>query len=212
MASSSKNTLVVTLALFLYAAVATPQQKEVLDGDFWRKQALTDIIPYWYDHVRDLENGAFFMNLSRSWQPTPPWDKYPAMISRQVYGFSVAYLLSGERKYLEVARLAAEYLLKHSWDKQYGGWFGVLTQAGKPKDTTKSVDLQLYTDVGLAMYYFVTGDEKVLSRVRESVRIRQTRGRDAEFGGYYQVLQRDSASTIAPKANIRILATRTPSS
>lgn len=186
-----RNRWILVLAFFLAADAAVCRQKEVLNGEFWRDQALTNIIPYWYAHVRDTSYGAFYMSLTRSWEPTPPWDKYPAMISRQVYGFSAAYLLSGDRKYLEVARQGAEYLLEHAWDKQYGGWFGVLTQTGEPKDSTKSVDLQLYTDVGLAMYYFVTGDEKVLSYIKESIRIRRTFARDKEFGGYYQVLNRD---------------------
>lgn len=183
--------LAILLTFLLGGEAATPQRKDVLNGEYWRKQALTNIIPYWYDHVRDTSYGAFYMSLTRSWEPTPPWDKYPAMISRQVYGFSAAYLLSGDRKYLEVARGAVEYLLEHAWDRQYGGWFGVLTQTGQPKDSTKSVDLQLYTDVGLALYYFVTGDEKVLSHIKESVRIRKSHARDKEFGGYYQVLNRD---------------------
>ena len=152
---------------------------------------MTSIIPLWYEHARDSHYGAFYMNLTRSWQPTPPWDKYPAMISRQVYGFSAAYLLSGDKRYLEVAREGVDYLLKHAWDEEYGGWFGVLTQAGQPQDSTKSVDLQLYTDVGLAMYYFVTGDQRVLSRVRESIAIRRSFAHDKEFDGYYQVLNRD---------------------
>jgi mannobiose 2-epimerase len=191
MNSVRKRLSVIVLSFFLAEEATIPQQKEVLTGEFWREQALTDIIPYWYKHVRDTSYGAFYMNLTRSWQPVPLWDKYPAMISRQVYGFSAAYLLSGDRKYLEVAREGVDYLLKHSWDKQYGGWFGVLTQTGEPKDSTKSVDLQLYTDVGLTLYCFVTGDEKVLSHIKESVGIRKSRARDNEFGGYYQVLQRD---------------------
>ena len=191
MTSIWRNRWILALALFLAADAAVCRQKEVLSGEFWRKQALTNIIPYWYAYVRDTSYGAFYTSLTRSWEPVPPWEKYPAMISRQVYGFSAAYLLSGDRNYLEVARQGVEYLLEHAWDKQYGGWFGVLTQTGEPKDSTKSVDLQLYTDVGLAMYYFVTGDEKVLSRVKESVRIRRSFARDKEFGGYYQVLDRD---------------------
>jgi len=186
-----KKVRTVLLPLLLTAEVTNSQHKEVLNGEFWREQALTNIIPYWNEHVRDRQYGAFYMSLTRSWQPAPPWDKYPAMISRQVYGFSAAYLLSGDRKYVDVAREGVDYLLKHAWDKQYGGWFGVLTQTGEPKDPSKSVDLQLYTDVGLALYYFVTGDENVLSYVKESIRIRRTYARDKEFGGYYQVLRRD---------------------
>lgn len=189
--SIRRNKWIIVLPLLLSAEPTICQQKEVLSGEFWRDQALTNIIPCWYEHARDCQYGAFYMNLTRSWQPTPPWDKYPAMISRQVYGFSAAYLLSGDRKYLEVARGAVDYLMEHAWDRQYGGWFGALTQTGEPKDSTKSVDLQLYTDVGLAMYYFVTGDEQVLSHIKESVRIRRSYAHDEEFGGYYQVLNRN---------------------
>lgn len=112
MASSFKNALVVTLALFLSAAVATPQQKEVLDGDFWREQALTDIIPYWYDHVRDQENGAFFMKSQPFVEAKAPLGQ----VSRddQSAGIRILRRLPPLRR-KEVLRghpLAVEYLLK----------------------------------------------------------------------------------------------------
>ncbi|MCK5329484.1 MAG: AGE family epimerase/isomerase [Candidatus Latescibacteria bacterium] len=163
----------------------------IMDGEFWRKNVLTDLISYWYEHVRDEAHGAFYLNLSRQWQPMPPWDKVPAMISRQVFAFSAAYLLSGEERYLEVAREGADYLLEHAWDRKYGGWFDGLTQTGAPKGTIKSVNSQLYTNVGLALYYFTTGDERVRARIEESIRIRRTAAHDDPFGGYYQALNRD---------------------
>ncbi|MBI2924300.1 MAG: AGE family epimerase/isomerase [Verrucomicrobia bacterium] len=178
----------------IYSVTLRPDEApkaEVLDGEFWREQALTQIIPHWFDHVRDEQHGGFHMNLSRRWEPAPPWDKYPAMISRHVFGFSAAYLLSGEEKYLELARTGVDYLLAHAWDEQYGGWFDSLTESGQPKETSKTVPLQLYTDVGLTLYFFVTGDERVLAKVQESVRLRQSRALDKEFGGYVQALHRD---------------------
>lgn len=171
----------------------------LLDGEYWRTQVVDDLIPLWYDHVRDEKDGAFFMILSRQWQPQPPWDKVPAMISRQVFAFSAAYLLSGEEKYLATAREGAHYLLEHAWDQQYGGWFNSLSQSGAPLDTNKTVPLQLYTNVGLAMYYFTTGDEEVLSRVKRSVEIQQTLAHDAEFDGYYYALNRDLSPIVAGK-------------
>jgi len=164
----------------------TEEGMEFMDGTFWRDQVLDDLMPYWFEHVRDEDHGAFYTNLSREWKPMPPWDKIPAMISRQVFSFSAAYLLSGKDKYLEVAREGADYLLEHAWDEEYGGWFNSLTQTGAPKCTSKSVELQLYTNVGLALYYFTTGDERVRSRIEESVRIRRTAAHDDQFGGYYQ--------------------------
>ena len=154
---------------------------------------LEDLIPLWYDHVRDQdqEHGPFYLNLSRDWQPQPPWDQIPAMISRQVFAFSAAYLLSGDSRYLDTAQGAVRYLLDHGWDKEYGGWYNSLTQSGAPQDSSKGVGLQLYTNVGLALYYFATGDEEVRSRIDASLAIRQSRGRDEEFGGFYYALTRD---------------------
>ena len=173
---------------------------KLMDGEFWRTHVLRELMPYWFDHVIDEEYGAFYMNLSRDWQPGPPWDKVPAMISRQIFSFSTAYLLSGEDKYLEVARNAVDYLLKHGWDNEYGGWFGSITQEGKPNDTSKTVSYQLYTNVGLTQYYFITGDERVLSHVLKSVEIRKTYAHDNVFDGYFQTLNRDLSIRDSSKA------------
>jgi len=162
-----------------------------LGGTFWREHALRDIIPYWYEHIRDEKHGAFYTNLSQEGQPLSPWDKVPAMISRQVFGFSAAYLLFGEIKYLEIAREGVDYLMKYAWDKKNGGWFDKVTQSGEPKLTDKSISLQLYTNVGLTLYYFTTGNKEVLSYIKNSIEIQQTYGHDKEFGGYYQELSRD---------------------
>ncbi len=163
----------------------------LMDGEFWRGMALDVLAPLWYEHVRDTEHGGFHTNLSRDWRPVPPWDKYPAMISRYVFGFSSAYLLSGEDRYIEAAREGVDYLLKYAWDSEYGGWFNTLTRSGKPKDTSKSIPLQLYSSVGLAMYYFTTGDKRVIPYINKAVAIQQTNGHDSKYGGYYQELNRD---------------------
>lgn len=162
-----------------------------MNGELWRDHALKDLIPLWYDHVRDTEHGGFYPNLSRDWKPRPPWDRLPPMISRHVFGFTSAFLLSGEEKYLQTAREGVDYLVANCWDREYGGWYESITQDGEPQDTSKYVASQLYSNVGLALYYFATGDEKALSYVNKSLEIQKTRFHDGEFDGYYQSLNRD---------------------
>ncbi len=194
-----KAILAVAAAGFLLAAAAfssaggrpAVSRDRFLDPGFWRDQALRDLIPFWDAHARDAVGGAFFMNLSRTWRPLPPWDKVPALVSRHVFGFSAAYLLSGEERYLATARRGADYLFRHAWDPDFGGWFDKLDREGRPLVESKSVALQLYTNVGLTGYYLTTGDARALSLVRKSVDIQRSRGRDAEFGGYVQALRRD---------------------
>ena len=188
--------------LFIYGAIlffsssckenaGRSPDKQYLDGEFWRQQGLTQIIPFWESHVRDTAHGAFYLYLSREGTPQPPWDKYPAMISRQVFGFTAAYLLSGDEKYLTIADEGVDYLLTNTWDHQFGGWFDLLDQSGSPKVTTKSVFNQLYTNTGLALYYFATRDENVLAYIKESIRIQKTYAFDKNDGGYFMVLSRD---------------------
>jgi mannose/cellobiose epimerase-like protein (N-acyl-D-glucosamine 2-epimerase family) len=164
---------------------------DVMDGEYWRSQGLTQVIPFWQKHVVDSINGGFFLNLSREGNPLPPFDKHPAMIGRQIYGFTCAYLLSGDEEYLKSARHGAEYLLDYAWDKEYGGWYDLLDEKGNPKSTSKTVPNELYTNVGLAHYYFVTGDKRVLEKIIESIKIRKTFAHDSINGGYFQTLNRD---------------------
>jgi len=164
---------------------------DVMEGDYWRNQGLTQVIPFWQKHVVDTTYGGFFLNLSEEGNPLPPFDKHPAMIGRQIYGFACAYLLSGDEEYLKSARQGTEYLLEYAWDKEYGGWYDLLDETGIAKSTTKTVPNQLYTNVGLAHYYFVTGDKRVLGKIMESIKIRKTHARDTINGGYFQALNRD---------------------
>ena len=162
-----------------------------LDGAFWQRKAVDELIPLWHAHAPDRERGAFHLNLSRDWQPFPPANKMPAMISRQVFGFSAAYLLSGDDRYLDTAREGVAYLLERAWDVKYGGWFDLLTPEGEPLEQRKSIPCQLYTNVGLTLYTFVTGDSRALAAVNASVAIQRTAGHDTAYGGYYDALNRD---------------------
>ena len=191
---------IIFLSLAFCKETDHSRNKKFLDGEFWRQQGLTQIIPFWQSHVRDTAHGAFYMYLSQEGKPLPPWDKHPAMISRQVFGFTSAYLLSGNEKYLETAREGVNYLLKYAWDNQYGGWFDFLDQYGNPKETTKSVPNQLYTNVGLALYYFTTRDENVLSHINESIRIQKTYAFDKNNGGYFQALSRNLSVSDSSKS------------
>jgi mannose/cellobiose epimerase-like protein (N-acyl-D-glucosamine 2-epimerase family) len=191
---------IVVFSLSFCKETGHNRNEKYLDGEFWRQQGLTQIIPFWQSHVIDTVDGAFYMYLSREGKPLPPWDKHPAMISRQIFGFTSAYLLSGNEKYLETATGGVNYLLKYAWDNQYGGWYDFLDQSGNPKETTKSVPNQLYTNVGLALYYFATGDENVLSHIKESIRIQKEYSFDKVNGGYFQTLSRNLSVSDSSKS------------
>ena len=167
------------------------QNEDVLNGNFWKNQALTDILPYWTKYSLDTVDGAFFTHLDRSWNQITGTEKYPSMISRHVFSYSVAYLFTGEKEYLKIASDAVDFLLKHAWDKEYGGWYEKLDKQGNPVDTSKGSFVQFYTNTGLAMYYFVSHDEEVLKYIERSNEISETKRWDNVNGGYFNLLNRD---------------------
>lgn len=108
-----------------------------MDGNYWRDQALTDILPFWTKYAVDSVNGAFHSDLDGNWVPVGD-TKYPSMIARHLFSFSAAYYMRGRKEDIEVADEIKDYLLTHAWDSLYGGWYDALTISGDPKQRTKS--------------------------------------------------------------------------
>lgn len=182
----------LTMALVLTSCVGVrAAEPPLLQPEFWRAEGVEHLAPLWLKHAPDEAFGGFRTRLSRNWQPEESAEKMPAMLSRQIYGLSAAYLLSGDDRYLEAARDGADFLLTHGWDERHGGWFDQLTRDGEPMKMTKTISLQLYTNVGLTMYGFTTGDDVALEHVNRSLQIQRTRARDPIHGGYAQQLDRD---------------------
>ena len=131
------------LCLFLLIIFSSCEKKSdpystLLSGEYWKDQALNDIIPYWTKYGQDTKSGVFFTTLDSLWQPTGDQNKYPSMISRHLFSYSVAYLISGNKDHLAIADSTVKWLLTTAWDDQYGGWFDAIDGNGDPAQTTKT--------------------------------------------------------------------------
>jgi mannose/cellobiose epimerase-like protein (N-acyl-D-glucosamine 2-epimerase family) len=217
------SVVIVLTSLFILLSPGeadAQKSKKITEGIFWKNQAVNNIIPYWSRHAMDKKYGAFFTNLDRNWKVSEDRVKYPSMISRHVFGYSVAYLLTGNEAYLTTASETVKFLIDKGWDKTYGGWYDALDEKGNPVQFTKDAFVQIYAITGLAMYYFVTHDSTALSYIEKSNMIMETKFRDGRLGGYQKMLQqnlevkdstKDFASEMAPVSGYLIylyLATR----
>jgi len=192
--------LLLPVLLLAGGIVAFAQSRgNILGGDFWKEQALRTVIPFWSHHGTDSIHGGFLTNLDRKGEKIGGSEKYPSMISRHVFSYSVAYLLTGEKRYIETASQGVAFLLAHGWDSTYGGWFDELDEMGNPLRTTKDGFVQAYATTGLTMYYFVTHDSTVLSYIERSNDILQDRSRDTAWGGYYKTLGRELNVEVSDK-------------
>ncbi|MDY0099768.1 MAG: AGE family epimerase/isomerase [Bacteroidales bacterium] len=163
----------------------------VMSGNYWKEQALKGIMPYWTKYSRDTAYGGFHTNLDSEWEPFGSSYKYPSMISRHLFSYSAAYLLSGEEEYIRQADSTVEWLIGKAWDKEYGGWYDELDREGKPVQTTKTTFVQVYAVTGLAMYYFVTRDSTALSYIIKSNDLLEAKAWDRSTGGYFDMMNRD---------------------
>lgn len=181
----------IAIILLFFSCKSSVSDKSFRDENYWKDQALKDIIPYWSKFAIDHRQGAFYTNLDAHWQPFRDSSKYPSMISRHLFSYSAAYLLSGDDQYLKVAEDTKNYLLSKAWDKEYGGWFDLLSDSGNPLQTSKSMFVQVYTITGLTLYYFITHDPEVLNYIEQSNKLLESKGWDSLSAGYYSSFNRD---------------------
>ncbi len=161
------------------------------DPGYWKNQALKDIIPFWEKTI-DRKNGGFYCDVMRDGNVDPTNGKYPMMISEIVYGFSAAYMLSGDGKYLEYAGHALDYLTNYGWDKVNGGWNSYLDTSNLPATNDfmpnlyiKYMYVQDYCSLGPVFYYMATGDKNSLEYVKKTHDLIREHAWDSQNGGYF---------------------------
>jgi mannose/cellobiose epimerase-like protein (N-acyl-D-glucosamine 2-epimerase family) len=163
----------------------------VLSGRYWKEQALNDIIPYWTRYSQNERSGTFHTNLDSAWNQFGSTEIYPSMIARNLFGYSAAYLLSGNDEYIDIADKTARWLIEKAWDKESGLWYDALDEEGNPTMTSKTTFVQVYVITGLTLYYFVTHDSTVLHYIEKSNELMEQKVWDKEGEGYFNMVNRD---------------------
>jgi hypothetical protein len=171
------------------AAAAEPDVPPVLSGDSWLQHHRDELMPYWLvpDALGDpLGNFPSFRGTDgelirgQDGELDPSFSHRGAStLGRGVYGYSLAFMLTGEERYLTYARAGLDWIEAKLEDPVHGGYFGELDAAGQPVNKTANKDLFDLASVGLgyAMYFNVTRDPAAEAKLLEI--------RDLVFGPYY---------------------------
>ncbi len=185
--------LLITSPIGLVSAQKTTDYEKFLTGDYWKQQAIKEIIPFWVPTI-DPKGGGFFTDINQDGTvnsaPLKPLLKYPRMVSRAVYGFCSAYLLSGDEQYLSLAKHGLNYLQQYGWDKTYGGWYNELRN-NTPTIPIKDLFSEAYGNLGPIFYYFVTGNNEALKLVEKTHTLMKEKAWDNEYKGYFNIVNRD---------------------
>jgi mannose/cellobiose epimerase-like protein (N-acyl-D-glucosamine 2-epimerase family) len=183
--------VLVLLALIAAGRFPAAYGQEVLQGDFWKQQALVDIIPAWEQHVFNDSTGGFHAYLKHDWTPYKHDRQYPGMLSRQLFSFSAAYLLSGDQHYLAVADSTFRYMVRHGWDTAHSGWYEEIGPKGQVTKATKDLFMQTYAIAGLTLYYATTRNPEAKAYLDTTYQRLRTKAWDKPNKGYYNSLKQD---------------------
>ncbi|MFL6178742.1 MAG: AGE family epimerase/isomerase, partial [Actinomycetes bacterium] len=139
-----------------------PVVPPVLAGDTWLHHHRADLMPYWDipDALGDpVGNFPTFRDRAGHVMPDSTTRGLVAL-SRCVYGYSLAFMLTGQTKYLTYARAGLDWIETKAADPVHGGYFGELDADGDPVDPQADKDLSGLAAVGLAygMYFNATRD------------------------------------------------------
>lgn len=121
-------------------------------------------------------------------------------ISRMIYGFASAYMLTGNDVYLEIAEKGTEYLRRHlrfvDNDNDVVYWYHGLKRNGITSEKLLTSEFsddhdalpmyeQIYALAGPMQTFRISGDPAILSDAEATIRLFEKYYRDYEGGGYF---------------------------
>lgn len=123
-------------------------------------------LPTW-----DQSKGGFYTNIDRFGNLISNWGTNKNMLtqSRNVYGLTRAFMLTGDTLYLHYAEKALDWMYKKAWDTVYGGWYQELNINGGTVNRTaeKTAFYQHYALLGIVAYYEATRDTTAWNWLRK---------------------------------------------
>lgn len=150
----------------------------------------------------EIDFANYRTNLSLSGTKTASGRQETDTISRLVYGFATAFLLTGEDRYLEAAKKGTDYLREHLRfeDKSEGICYWYHAVDRRPDGTEQKIFAsefgddydaipcyeQIYALAGPTQTFRITGDPHILSDIRATINLFNRHFRDrSEKGGFY---------------------------
>jgi len=164
----------------------------------------------------DWRNYRTKLSLSGTHTPdyiAPDFRQETDTISRLVYGFATAYLLTGEDRFLEAAESGTEYLREHfrATNEAEGVvyWYHGIDVTGSSQrkilassfgDDYDAIPMyeQIYALAGPTQTYRITGDPRILSDIDKTMELFKRFYRDDVNGGYFSHID---PITLDPRAD-----------
>jgi len=166
-----------------------PRERLEALGRSMDRELRENILPYWYQTM-DRHQGGFagLVALDGAVDFTSP--KGLVMHSRHLWASSRAWVERRNPLDLAAARHAYAFLSGALLDPQGRGFWWTVDASGRPEFENKVLYGQAFAIYGLSQYYQATGDASALRLAVETFNLLEKAGRDRQFGGYYEAVDR----------------------
>ena len=150
----------------------------------------------------DSVDGGFYTEVNQDGSPERTDRKSFTQCSRHAYGFSRAFMVSGDTTYLAYAEHALDFLYTHGWDETHLGWYFSSDKSGTPAppygagwnpNTTKWSFQQHYSVLGIGAMAEATRAAKHLDWLDRATQVNDSLLWDARpaYLGYYGTANED---------------------
>lgn len=165
------------------------------------RQELTEgILSYWLSHMIDKKNGGFYGKIDFDGMLDAEASKGAVLNTRILWTFSKAYNILKDKKYLEAATRAYEYINKYFKDPEYNGVYWEIDYKGNPINTQKYCYTQGFWIYALSEYYSARKNSEALQIADSIFTILEDKALDKIKNGYIEAFARNWAIT----GNVRI--------
>lgn len=149
---------------------------------------------FWIRNAFDSQYGGFYSSISRTGAVINTTQKSLISQTRHGYGFTRAFMLTGDETYLTYAQSALNFLYNYGWDNVNEGWFtfakrdGTIdNRVGWNPNATKWGFTQHYSLLGIVANYEATNDLTAKLWIDKGMNVLNNKMWDARLGyeGYY---------------------------
>lgn len=154
-------------------------------------QEFNRLLKFWSTEAIDPKNGGFLGRIEHSGKKDRTAPKGIVLNARILWTFSAALRFTGLRKYRQLADRAYNYLMKHFWDNENGGYCWTVDYQGNPLNTRKQAYAQGFGIYALSEYNRATGNIQSLEYAIKIYQILEEKYWDKLYGGYIESLKKD---------------------
>lgn len=162
-----------------------------------KRSVTTELLDKWYPQCIDSLYGGFISTYTYDFKPTGPQDKFVVTQARHTWTTAkAAAVYPGKKYFLKASQNGFHFLRDVMWDKQYGGFYNLVTRDGKDKSNPlapKEAYGNAFAIYALSAYYKSSHDTGALSLAKQTFMWLEKNSHDPVYKGYYQHLKRDGS-------------------